>query len=154
MTYTTVAGQEKTAPAFEAVYFELWSARRASAVTEAPAAAMPAQVTAAAATTYSRCLSEASGVMPDMIECSATEAKRQDARLNAAYKKAMASLSNKDSLRSTQRQWIKDRDKACELDSDGGQQAILVYNDCLAQKPAPARTNWKPSSSPSSARSP
>lgn len=73
------------------------------------------------------------GVMPDMIDCADSEAKRQDTRLNAAYKAAMSTTPEKDALRSRQRQWLKTRDAACPLDRDGGQNAALVQLDCIAR---------------------
>ncbi|KAF1046383.1 MAG: hypothetical protein GAK35_01070 [Herbaspirillum frisingense] len=146
--YQTVGGQQKQAPVFEAVYFELWSNRSAAPVTyPAPVAAAAPTVAAPAATPaaqqvkqavakkdpYTACMDGANGVMADMIECAGAEAKRQDTRLNAAYKIAMAATSDKDALRNKQRQWIKARDAACPLDRDGGQNAVLTQADCIAR---------------------
>lgn len=148
--YQTVGGQQKQAPVFEAVYFELWSNRSAAPVTytaplptaaptgaaptAAPAVQQVKQVPAAKKDLYTACMDGAGGVMVDMIECAGAEAKRQDTRLNAAYKIAMAVTSDKEALRNKQRQWIKARDAACPLDRDGGQNAALTQTDCIAQK--------------------
>jgi len=89
--------------------------------------------------------------MPAMIECSATEAKRRDARLNAAYKSAMNRVANKTDLRNKQRVWIKARDKACkrceeydnpddcpDIEDDnfigGGQAGWLNHYGCVSEK--------------------
>lgn len=128
--YKTVSGREMQAPVFEAVYLDLWSKRQ-------PQAQAALQKTAAtAASTYEKCIDDAAGAMPDMIECSNKESARQDARLNAAYKTAMAATADKDGLRSRQRQWIKERDQECALDKDGGQAAMLTSYDCVATKTA------------------
>ncbi|THF67599.1 DUF1311 domain-containing protein [Pseudothauera nasutitermitis] len=118
------------APVFEAVYLDLWSKRQPQAQ------AAPQKTAATAASTYEKCIDDAAGAMPDMIECSNKESVRQDARLNAAYKTAMAATADKDGLRSRQRQWIKERDQECALDKDGGQAAMLTSYDCVATKTA------------------
>ncbi|WP_369326430.1 lysozyme inhibitor LprI family protein [Alcaligenes nematophilus] len=129
--YKTVSGREMQAPVFEAVYLDLWAKRQP----QAQAQAAPQQ-TATTAGAYEKCIDAAAGVMPDMIECSNKEAALQDARLNAAYKAAMTAIADKDGLRTKQRQWIKDRDRECALDKDGGQAAMLTSYDCVATKTA------------------
>ena len=76
--------------------------------------------------------------MPDMIQCGEDEASRQDARLNTAYKNAMSTATDKEALKSAQRQWIKARDAECapEEDVSGGQAALLNAVDCIAIKSA------------------
>lgn len=86
-------------------------------------------------TTHTKCMEQAA-TMPDMVQCSNEEAQRQDARLNAAYKVAMSSVSDKDGLKVAQRQWIKERDKECAADESGGQNAVLISADCIAIKTA------------------
>ncbi|WP_205185148.1 lysozyme inhibitor LprI family protein [Burkholderia sp. LMG 13014] len=116
--YKTVSGREMQAPVFEAVYLDLWSKRQ-------PKAARNAGL-------YEKCIDEAAESMPALIGCSNAEAARQDARLNTAYKAAMAAISDKDGLRAKQRQWIKARDQECAIDEDGGQAAVLTSSDCVA----------------------
>lgn len=135
MKYSTVGGRELQAPVFEAVYFDLWNKRHSVAPTNAtsPQSAAAQQADQPGAT-YEKCINDAGGVMPDMIDCSAAEAKRQDVRLNAAYKIAMNKAPSKEDLKNKQRAWIKERDKACAVDEDGGQAAVLNSNECIAQK--------------------
>ena len=140
MKYSTVDGREMQAPVFEAVYFDLWAKRRPVGSTSTPVKATPVvaaptpQAAKAPANAYEKCINDAAGVIPDMIDCSAAEAKRQDARLNAAYKVAMGKAPNKDDLRNRQRAWIKERDKTCEIDNDGGQAAVLNSYECVTAK--------------------
>jgi uncharacterized protein YecT (DUF1311 family) len=89
-----------------------------------------------AATVYAQCIGDANGVMPDMIDCSADEANRQDIRLNKAYKIAMSKTADKNKLKIRQRAWIKERDKTCKLDDEGGQAAMLDHYECIASKTA------------------
>ena len=84
----------------------------------------------AADSSYEACIDAAKST-GDMIDCANAEAQQQDARLNAAYKAAMAS-NNKDALRAAQRQWIKDRDSQCAPSEGGGQMAGLEAADCVA----------------------
>lgn len=84
---------------------------------------------------HSKCIAQAESSMPEMIQCSEEEAGRQDARLNAAYKAAMARVADKNALRAAQRKWIVSRDKAC-ADDDGGQAGMLNATECVAIKSA------------------
>lgn len=84
---------------------------------------------------HSKCIAQAESSMPDMIQCSEEEAERQDARLNVAYKAAMARVENKDALRSAQRKWIVARNKAC-ADDGGGQAGMLNATECVAIRSA------------------
>lgn len=95
----------------------------ASAAHAAPAKAIDPEREYSA--TYSRCLETgdaAKGVTPAMAACIHDELARQDARLNRAYKTAMARLSpqGKVSLRNTQRAWIRNRDTSCQENLTGG----------------------------------
>lgn len=80
---------------------------------------------------YEACI-DGSASSAEMIECAITEAEQQDARLNAAYKAAMAGAGDKNTLRATQRLWIKHRDSQCAPDADAGQDAALEVADCIA----------------------
>lgn len=84
---------------------------------------------------HSKCIAQAESSMPDMIQCSEEEAERQDARLNVAYKAAMARVENKDALRAAQRKWIVSRNKAC-ADDGGGQAGMLNATECVAIRSA------------------
>lgn len=87
---------------------------------------------------HSKCIERAGTSMPDMIQCGEDEASRQDARLNTAYKNAMSTATDKEALKSAQRQWIKARDAECapEEDVGGGQAALLNAAECIAIKSA------------------
>ncbi|MBH3427211.1 lysozyme inhibitor LprI family protein [Pseudomonas alkylphenolica] len=65
---------------------------------------------------YSQCMQTAETTL-DMNNCNGAEIDRQDARLNGAYKKAMATLepTQQTQLRDAQRLWIKYRDANCKL---------------------------------------
>ena len=84
---------------------------------------------------YSSCMDKAGGVTANMLDCMWAETKRQDARLNQAYKDVMARLSpeRKKQLQEAQRAWIKYRDANCRFyaDPDGGSIATVNSNDCF-----------------------
>ncbi|MFK8332928.1 lysozyme inhibitor LprI family protein [Pseudomonas sp. BJa5] len=65
---------------------------------------------------YSQCMKTATTTL-DMNNCNGAEIERQDARLNSAYKTAMAGLETdqQGKLRDAQRLWIKYRDANCGL---------------------------------------
>ena len=65
---------------------------------------------------YSQCMQTAQSTL-DMNNCNGAEIERQDARLNSAYKKAIAALepAQQTQLRDAQRLWIKYRDANCKL---------------------------------------
>jgi uncharacterized protein YecT (DUF1311 family) len=136
MKYSTVDGREMQAPVFEAVYFDLWSARQS--VLAAPAAApAPSQSEEdILSSKYAECTEMA--ITPDEIfQCISDEAQRQDARLNAAYKVAMSTVADKNALRAKQRQWIKERDKKCAPDEENyGRTADSMSAHCIAVKTA------------------
>lgn len=77
----------------------------------------------------------ATGNMPGMIECEGDALKVEDKRLNQEYKTVMSKLDKdqKKALRTKQRAWIKDRDKACKAEEDGGQAAELDHVSCLKE---------------------
>ena len=84
---------------------------------------------------YSSCIDKAGGITANMLDCMWAETKRQDARLNQAYKDVMARLSpeRKKQLQEAQRAWIKYRDANCRFyaDPDGGSIATVNSNDCF-----------------------
>ncbi|MGY1458182.1 lysozyme inhibitor LprI family protein [Luteimonas sp. A534] len=83
---------------------------------------------------HSECIAASDGVTAAMLDCSRAELDRQDSRLNAAYKEAMAATADRDGLRAIQRQWIKDRDAVCAIEDDGGTAATLNHVECLVQE--------------------
>ncbi len=70
-----------------------------------------------------------------MIDCIGAETRRQDARLNQAYKALMDSTAaeRKKPLQEAQRAWVRFRDTNCAfyLDPDGGSLARVSANDCV-----------------------
>jgi len=89
---------------------------------------------------YLTCMDKSQGVTPEMIDCMSAETARQDARLNANYKKLLANLSakRKKTLLEAQRAWIKFRDLNCEFYSDpaAGTAARLAGSGCFLQPTA------------------
>ncbi len=89
---------------------------------------------------YSTCMDRSGGVTVKMIDCISAEMKRQDARLNKAYKELRAQLSpqRKNGLRDVQRLWIKYRDANCgfHADPDGGSYARVMGNKCMLRMTA------------------
>jgi uncharacterized protein YecT (DUF1311 family) len=86
-------------------------------------------------TQFSKCMESSNGVTINMLECIDAEAKRQDLRINKAYKIAMDQLSpeRKKQLQQAQRAWITYRDANCQFyfDPDGGSLARVSANDCF-----------------------
>lgn len=70
----------------------------------------------AQADSYSQCMQTANTTVA-MRDCSGAELKRQDTRLNQAYKSTMNSLEQpqQDKLREAQRAWVKYRDANCGM---------------------------------------
>lgn len=81
------------------------------------------------------CMDKADGVTQHMVECIDAEIKRQDARLNKAYKALVADLNpeRKKQLLEAQRAWLKFRDTNCAFyyDPEGGTIARVLAVDCL-----------------------
>jgi uncharacterized protein YecT (DUF1311 family) len=84
---------------------------------------------------YSQCMETSNGVTMNMIECINAETKRQDLRINNAYKTVMDQLSpeRKKQLQQAQRAWINYRDANCQFyfDPDGGSLARVNANVCF-----------------------
>jgi uncharacterized protein YecT (DUF1311 family) len=84
---------------------------------------------------FSACMDKADGVTQHMVECIDAEIKRQDARLNKAYKALVADLNpeRKKQLLQAQRAWLKFRDTNCAFyyDPEGGTIARVQAVDCL-----------------------
>lgn len=84
---------------------------------------------------YSACMDKSGGVTVEMLDCIGAETKRQDARLNTAYKALTAALApaRKTQLLEAQRSWIKFRDTNCGFyfDPEGGTMAQVQASDCF-----------------------
>ena len=84
---------------------------------------------------FSVCMDKADGVTQNMVECIDAEIKRQDARLNKAYKALVADLNpeRKKQLLEAQRAWLKFRDTNCAFyfDPEGGTIARVQAVDCM-----------------------
>ncbi|MGV8806076.1 MAG: lysozyme inhibitor LprI family protein [Polaromonas sp.] len=84
---------------------------------------------------YAACMDKSGATTMGMIECMTEENRRQDARLNKAYKALMADLppARQAQLQQVQRAWIKYRDANCGFydDPDGGTLARVSANDCM-----------------------
>ena len=84
---------------------------------------------------FSVCMDKADGVTQHMVECIDAETKRQDARLNKAYKALLADLNpeRKKQLLEAQRAWLKFRDTNCAFyfDPEGGTIARVQAVDCM-----------------------
>ena len=83
---------------------------------------------------FSACMDKSGGVTSEMLDCISAETKRQDVRLNNAYKRAGARLSvqRKRQLLDAQRAWIKYRDANCTFYAfEGGTLAAVISNSCF-----------------------
>ena len=84
---------------------------------------------------YNTCMEKYDSTTIGMVDCAVAENKRQDGRLNIAYKALMAELpsARKTQLFEAQRAWIKFRDANCGfyLDPEGGTIARVNANLCF-----------------------
>lgn len=91
-----------------------------------------------------KCMDGAS-TTADMVGCNVKEAKVQDARLNTAYKTALAALegNRRQQLQDVQRLWIKYRDANCgfigsatggTIDQVNGSGCVLDMTQARAQE--------------------
>jgi uncharacterized protein YecT (DUF1311 family) len=87
---------------------------------------------------YDKCLDASGGVTSAILDCIKQEYQYQDKRLNEAYKKVMAVISEHDrqKFRDEERKWISYRDSHCALDSDSGQVGEIDSDDCLVEETA------------------
>ncbi|SFN83303.1 lysozyme inhibitor LprI family protein [Sphingomonas sp. OK281] len=95
-----------------------------------------------------RCLNTgdaAQGITPAMAACFGADYRRADTRLNATYSAKMKRLpvSRQAALRASQRAWIKQRDRACPIETGDGVGTIerLNHPACLT-KQTDRRTTW------------
>lgn len=107
------------------------------------------QVKARYSNEYNRCMNTglaADGVTSGIMDCSGNEIRRQDARLNEAYKMVMARSTpqQKTTLRTSERNWIGQRNKGCEKVTaplEGGTLAMIIYSGCILDETI-KRTIW------------
>lgn len=76
------------------------------------------------------------------------ELKKVDNELSITYKQALRNLTGdkRKVLKEQQRKWIKDRDKKCNNNQEGGVYENKLRLDCLIQETIRRRTelkNWK-----------
>lgn len=102
----------------------------------------------AGSTPLGRCLNSgeaAMGVTSAMSACFVADYERADAQLNAAYRATMSRLPRprQAALRTSQRAWIAERDRACPIDDTPGAGTIETLNHpgCLT-KESERRTAW------------
>ena len=89
---------------------------------------------------FTVCMDKSDGVTNNMLDCIEAETKRQDIRINKAYKEVMGELSpeRKKQLQNAQRAWISYRDANCGFyfDPDGGTSARVNSNSCFMTETA------------------
>ena len=94
---------------------------------------------------FAKCQNHAQ-ITSDIAACFEAEFRRQDARLNQAWKATLARLPTTvhASLLAAQRRWVAERDPFCRNDSDGfagGTIAPVVYVSCRVELTI-RRTIW------------
>ena len=84
---------------------------------------------------YNNCMDNSGGVTVEMLDCIGAETKRQDIRLNNAYKNVIGLIppQRQKQLQETQRAWIKYRDLNCDFyaDPNSGTSATLNSSSCF-----------------------
>ena len=79
-------------------------------------------------------MKKSDGSTLSVLECTASELKAQDDRLNAAYKRLGATIKpeRKDYLVGSQRRWMQFRDADCGLQAElaGKNFELLRLNNC------------------------
>ena len=87
---------------------------------------------------YKACLDTA-GPSASMLDCTATEFRRQDAALNTAYGRLMGlmrTVERKRAWRDAQRSWIAFRDAECRAEASeaiGGSLWGVLFGGCKAE---------------------
>jgi uncharacterized protein YecT (DUF1311 family) len=133
---TTTTLTQVARPSFERIIGRM-NTFRSLCITLAIAGAPLAAFAADAPQTkqYATCMDKTGTTTAGMVDCASAETKRQDARLNIAYKALIADLSpaRKTQLQEVQRTWIKFRDANCAfyVDPDGGTLAVVDGNLCV-----------------------
>ena len=93
---------------------------------------------------YNNCMDNSGGVTVEMLDCIGAETKRQDIRLNNAYKNVIGLIppQRQKQLQETQRSWIKYRDLNCDFyaDPNSGTSATLNSSSCFLPCMSPVQT--------------
>ena len=113
-----------------------WAIALAFAAASPAFAAPPDPIQTRYTPAYDKCLASPDGQSTlGMIDCAGAELKLQDARLNAAYRKTMASLNarQKAKLQAAQRAWVAFRDAECASyeDEDWGTISRINASACV-----------------------
>ncbi|MDB5438486.1 MAG: hypothetical protein JWM33_913 [Caulobacteraceae bacterium] len=90
---------------------------------------------------YERCMDKSEGVTVEMHDCISAEYDRQDARLNTAYKVALARMTptQQTRLRELERGWLKATKTSCDHAGDenaGGTGQAIQISDCYLSETA------------------
>ena len=106
------------------------------AVAQAPLVITDGKVRAEQSAGMTTCLNTgdaAKGITTAMASCIQSELKTQDARLNSAYRAAMArrDAPGQARLRSEERTWIRQRDQGCQESATGGTIDQLEIPSCV-----------------------
>lgn len=107
-------------------------------ITASASPAADKQVEARYTPIFNRCISTGDaqrGVTTAVMTCLSDEHHRQDARLNRVYKTTMGRLnaSQKATLRTAQRQWLRDTEARCNAEmkeAEGGTLVNITFTDC------------------------
>jgi len=109
----------------------------ALALVAAPATAHEREVNERYSAAYNAC-NDAAGATAEYIRCADAEFRLQDAALNAAYRRVMATLNarQQEKLRKAQRAWIAWRDAKCQSlqDQDWGSLSTVTANFCMVDE--------------------
>ena len=84
---------------------------------------------------YDNCMDNSGGITVEMLDCIGAETRRQDIKLNTAYKDLIRLIpaQRQKQLQDTQRAWIKYRDLNCDFyaDPNSGTSATLNSSSCF-----------------------
>lgn len=81
---------------------------------------------------FGNCSSEK---LNELEDCTFNEYKIEDARLNYLYKTIITTYPElKESIRNTQRTWVKARDSVCAYSESDGQEFKVYKNHCLYEQ--------------------
>lgn len=95
------------------------------------------------------CTDASGGITVEMMNCNGVEIDYQDARLNRAYKRAMARLTPAQRLvlRTSERKWLRERESNCARENDEsglgneGTLAMVIFSTCIMSE-ITSRANW------------
>ncbi|WP_181161306.1 lysozyme inhibitor LprI family protein [Labrys okinawensis] len=95
---------------------------------------------------YDDCAGRTEGVTAKITDCIDDEFERVDKKLNTNYQAVLRRLqdeASRETLRQSQREWLKSRWNACDSgeDGEGGQAAMIDDRSCRLEELA-RRTLW------------